>query len=334
VASGLAGVARMAERVTAVAAAALEAPTSVVIDQLHALGITSPQTLLPFHPRVRDRDDISVLRCSASGVIVLSTTAHVTEKKTYEDNASFRYWGPAVETRRQSALKCSEDDRRRAKMVDPLLAGKTWLDIGAGAGGILDIAASRAAAAVAVEPQSAAREAMIADGYTVVPYCKDVPCGEGSVAFDLVTSFHVIEHLLDPVGVLREARERMAAGGTCVVEVPHARDFLLDFLECETFRAFTLWSEHLVLHTRESLKAVMEVGQAALLALLSRRPRRDCIFGAWPDPGGRAQLSGSLGGRFLRRRCPGGAAIPCGESFALAAAWQAGRTPKVEPPVR
>jgi SAM-dependent methyltransferase len=108
-----------------------------------------------------------------------------------------------------------------------------------------------------VEPQPAARVAMEKDGYTVFPYIADVPCKEDDDNFDLVTSFHVVEHLLDPVGVLRAAYNRMAVGGTCVIEVPHARDFLLDFLDLEPFKNFTLWSEHLVLHTRQSLKAIL-----------------------------------------------------------------------------
>ena len=40
-------------------------------------------------------------------------------------------------------------------------------------------------------------------------------------------------------------------------EVPHARDFLLQTLELKAFREFTLWSEHLVLHTRDSLHRFM-----------------------------------------------------------------------------
>lgn len=233
------------------------APTkSVIIDELTRLGITSRATLVPFHPSVRDRNDVSVLRCSSSGLIVLSTTDHVTEKETYEDKSTFKYWGDSAQTRRESALKCYADDSRRAAMVEPLLFGNKWLDIGTGAGGILDIAASKGKRAVAVEPQSAAREAIAKDGYEVYPYISDIPKEDDG--FDLVTSFHVVEHLLDPVGVLREARDRMAVGGTCVIEVPHARDFLLDFLDFDPFKNFTLWSEHLVLHTRESLKAILE----------------------------------------------------------------------------
>lgn len=230
---------------------------SEVVRQLVKLNVTTTGTLKPFYHRVRDNDDISVLRCSASGIIVLATTSHVTKETTYEANTNFNYWGKEVETRRQSALKCFEDDNRRASMIEPLLIGKKWLDVGTGAGGILDIAREKAAIAVACEPQLSARNAMKKDGYDVYAYVSDIPVNN-ELQFDLCTSFHVLEHLLDPVGVLSDMHKRMAPGGTCIVEVPHARDFLLDFLDFEPFKRFTLWSEHLVLYTRDSLKTVLE----------------------------------------------------------------------------
>ena len=50
----------------------------------------------------------------------------------------------------------------------------------------------------------------------------------------------------------------LTSGGKVVIEVPHARDFLLSFLDSAPFRSFTLWSEHLLLHTRESLRRYLE----------------------------------------------------------------------------
>ena len=38
-----------------------------------------------------------------------------------------------------------------------------------------------------------------------------------------------------------------------IIEVPHANDFLLKTISNKDFKNFTLWSQHLVLHTRVSL---------------------------------------------------------------------------------
>jgi hypothetical protein len=74
----------------------------------------------------------------------------------------------------------------------------------------------------------------------------------------LVTAFHVLEHLGDPVRTLQALGFVMADGGRLIVEVPHARDWLL--CNCEAFRAASLWTQHLILHTRDSLTALLEAG--------------------------------------------------------------------------
>lgn len=68
--------------------------------------------------------------------------------------------------------------------------------------------------------------------------------------------FHCLEHLPDPVCTLKEIFQKLKPDGEgkIVIEVPHARDFLLDQLQWNSFKNFTLWSQHLVLHTRNSLE--------------------------------------------------------------------------------
>ena len=44
-----------------------------------------------------------------------------------------------------------------------------------------------------------------------------------------------------------------------MIEVPHAKDLLLSYVPCEKFKQFTLWSQHLILHTRESLRKTLEI---------------------------------------------------------------------------
>ena len=42
-----------------------------------------------------------------------------------------------------------------------------------------------------------------------------------------------------------------------ILEVPHANDFLLEHMSVSAFIQFTLWSQHLVLHTRDSLRRML-----------------------------------------------------------------------------
>jgi len=56
------------------------------------LGISDEQSIVPFYNKVRDRDDVSVLKCQKSEVIFLSRSDHM-ELSHYETKQDFRYWG-------------------------------------------------------------------------------------------------------------------------------------------------------------------------------------------------------------------------------------------------
>ena len=105
-----------------------------------------------------------------------------------------------------------------------------------------------------MEPQSGARECLQRLGYQVYRDLQDVRDND----FDVVTLFHVFEHLTQPLEFLRRIREILKPGGKIVIEVPHAKDFLLSTLDWEAFKAFTSWSEHLILHTRRSLTIFLQ----------------------------------------------------------------------------
>jgi 2-polyprenyl-3-methyl-5-hydroxy-6-metoxy-1,4-benzoquinol methylase len=74
---------------------------------------------------------------------------------------------------------------------------------------------------------------------------------------DVVTLFHVLEHIVEPIEILRQVKRILRPSGIVIIEVPHARDALFDLYGSEPFKNFTFWSEHLVLHTRQSLIALV-----------------------------------------------------------------------------
>lgn len=219
-------------------------------DLLIALGLSDAKSFEPFHPRVRDRDDVKALRCTRTGAIVLDRADHI-DVTLYEQRSDLAYWGS--ETRQEKLAALYEDDARRAELIRARITGKKWLDVGTGLGGVLDYGKAFAEEIAAVEPQEGARKLLTDLGYQVFKGIEDAPDGH----YDLITLFHVLEHTLDPVDILTTVRRKLAPGGSVVVEVPHAQDFLLSVLEVEAFRSFTLWSEHLILHTRITLDAVL-----------------------------------------------------------------------------
>ena len=63
--------------------------TNKIRQELISLGIIDDKKVINFYPRVRDRDDVSVLKCEHSGVIFLSGTDHIEE--SYYNDRQFLY---------------------------------------------------------------------------------------------------------------------------------------------------------------------------------------------------------------------------------------------------
>jgi SAM-dependent methyltransferase len=215
------------------------------------LGISDEQSIVPFYEKVRDRDDVSVLKCQKSGVIFLSRSDHINIFH-YENSKGFSYWD--ARDRKTAVLSEYEDFQRRFDQLKNVIANKKWIDIGTGNGGILDLMAPIASEAIAIEPQENARNALIKIGYKVFSSLEDIT----EKNFDVVTLFHVFEHLTNPMETLKKIRDKMSFGGKVIIEVPHARDFLISFLNLDAFKSFTFLSEHLILHTRDSLRIFLE----------------------------------------------------------------------------
>jgi hypothetical protein len=217
---------------------------------LISLGICFLDSIQEFYPRVRDRDDVKAMRCSKSGVIFLQFSDHIDALQYYDKKNKLEYWAAAC--RQEALLSCVDDDKRRAEQFETVIRNKRWLDKGTGVGGVLDLLGPHAAYVCAVEPQVTAREELKYFGYHVYKDVRDVK----EKNFDVVTLFHVFEHMPDPLESLYLIASKMEKGQV-IIEVPHAKDALLTLYDLDSFKEFTLWSEHLILHTRMSLEVLL-----------------------------------------------------------------------------
>ena len=218
-------------------------------DLLIKYNLITEDSVEKYYSKVRDRDDIQVYK--SNEIIFLSRTDH-TDVSYYNEKKYLKHWG---ELDRKVGMKSGlEDMQRRTDSIKYLVSNKKWLDVGSGLGEILESLGDTANECIAVEPQDSKRKVLQEAGFNVYPLTEDIK----EVDFDIVTMFHVLEHLDEPIEVLKQIREKMTDNGKIVIEVPHARDFLLSFLDLDDFKEFTLWSEHLILHTRNSLRVFLE----------------------------------------------------------------------------
>lgn len=111
-----------------------------------------------------------------------------------------------------------------------------------------------------------------------------------------------------PISTLKAIREKLVIDGSIVIEVPSANDLLLNQLYTKSFMEFTLWSQHLILHTPDSLKRFLQM--AGFRQIMIRQVQR---YG----------LSNHM--TWLHKGMPGGHKheLSCIESPELVAAYQA-----------
>ena len=216
-------------------------------DILCELGLAHEDSLEPYYPTVRDRADVGVLIDTRSGVILLDRTDHM-DVSHYEGVDTASYWGG--KTRAEALANYREDDERRSAQWAHLFSGKDVVDVGCGTGGFLDLVRPLAKSVSGVEPQAYMRDELTRLGHTVFRLPEDAP----AASFDVAFLFHTLEHVVEPLEVLREVKRILRPGGVLVVEVPHAKDALLDL---GAFKKFSLWSEHLILNTKESLEVFL-----------------------------------------------------------------------------
>ncbi len=96
-----------------------------------------------------------------------------------------------------------------------------YLDVGCGSGAALGVARALGWRTAGIEVDAAAAEK--ARRFADELHAGDVltaPVAPGR--FDVVTAMHVLEHVPDPVGMLRRMLEWLAPGGLLIVEVPNA----------------------------------------------------------------------------------------------------------------
>ena len=192
---------------------------------------------------VRDAPNLKILECKDCRLVSLSSFEHI-QSGHYENS---RMHGEEIQTMESWLQNTEWDDQRRFEMLKSILPNKKFLDFGCGNGGFILRGKELAAEIVGLEVEERVRDYW-SGRMNVVP---DLESAGGG--YDLITAFHVVEHLPDPRKVLWEMSEHLNDNGMIVVEVPSSEDALLTMYECDAFQRFTYWSQHLFLFNANTL---------------------------------------------------------------------------------
>ncbi len=223
-----------------------------IFETLSHIGVASIENRELFSESTRDMKALNVYRDRKSGVIYIDE--HFGGEDIYTDAEYRRSDGPSKTEAR--SYEATLDAERRISDYRAYAAGRRILDFGCGDGAFLRALQHTTTYCCGVELQQDYLDGLNQAGIPCFKSLNDIPSG----SIDTVVCFHVLEHLPQPLPVLADLMRVLRPGGTAVFEVPHAKDFLMTHLKSEAFKAFTLWSQHLVLHTRESLLRLLHVG--------------------------------------------------------------------------
>jgi SAM-dependent methyltransferase len=170
-------------------------------------------TLAPRYEGIRDLvtgEHFSVLTCGSCNLGV--TAPRVTDLARYYGQT---YWGG------RHGFTAEYCARRRVKMLTRMTQsppGSRVLDFGCGDGTFLRRAARAGWKAFGVEA-SFRPEDKKSDDYEVFNSLDGV---RGRGPFEAITMWHVLEHLTDPLAMVRELKDLLAPGGVFIIGVPDA----------------------------------------------------------------------------------------------------------------
>ena len=188
--------------------------------------------LFPAHDHISG-EDFQVVQCKTCGLIFVNPQP--------PPDQLGRYY-PAVHQISEPAAYERLDARPRVRAVSQLLKGQSGrvLDVGCGKGLFLAGLRDQGWQAVGVEMSEVSGKH--ARSLNLEVFSKPLEkCGFDQGSFDVVTLFHSLEHMPNPVQLLHHIHNLLRPGGYMVVEVPnagswYARAFKGDWFHCDVPR--------------------------------------------------------------------------------------------------
>jgi 2-polyprenyl-3-methyl-5-hydroxy-6-metoxy-1,4-benzoquinol methylase len=199
---------------------------------------------------VRDNPELEVFECASCGLVFLSSFDHI--KDGFYENSEMH--GKDVLDIQTWTRETEWDDERRFQYLKSALPNQRLLDFGCGTGGFLLKVQDLAATVHGIELETRLNSHYKSRDLTIFKNLSDIQSDIRRKGYDIITMFHVLEHIPDPKSILVELSEILADGGQIIVEVPNADDALLTLYKNKPFSNFTYWSCHLFLFTAKTLK--------------------------------------------------------------------------------
>jgi len=191
-----------------------------------------------------------ILECINCSFVFLNDDSHISDLH-YEQSLMH----DSNQTLEESRNNTNEDDLRRFEMLATEVKDKNLLEVGVGNAGFLRLAQISTNAAYGVEPEKKHHENFKQENLNI--YSSLNSFKETKVAIDVIVSFHVIEHVKNPIIFLFELLGFLRKDGKLFIETPNSNDALIKLYESPAFKNFTYWDNHLVLFNYKSFEYML-----------------------------------------------------------------------------
>ena len=194
---------------------------------------------------------MNLLRCNACGLVVDRAIWQQSANATLEDE----WFGEDYDPQCSPWVRLFErwNNKRTCKRITSLdLPGKRLFEIGVGSGSFLQYMRDRGFEAMGCDLSKAICQ-MVRDKYGIamhygyVSELPDAPC------FDIVVMNHVLEHVVDPVDLLRDIKRRIQPGGVVHLAVPNVSCWGARLPGWTSYEPY-----HLLYFTPETLRLTVE----------------------------------------------------------------------------
>jgi len=212
-----------------------------IINELRDLNLISKSSVVELKNKTRD-GKIKVFKDLKSKIIFLDK--FVTDEKYYSsvkydfvNSSNSKIKIENIKTRNgQIKTPMINDDYRRASQFEKILKNKNILDFGCGYGGFL-MNLKKYKSLTGVELRKDCIN-YIRRNFNKINISNDI--NSLNKKFDVITIFHVLEHLPYQVNVLKNLKSKLNRKGKIIIEVPHAQDYLILQDELDDLRNFDL----------------------------------------------------------------------------------------------
>lgn len=176
------------------------------------------------HKLLHSLNDGVLVTCQSCGVVTFAPRPTLEELEAFYNNGYHDKFSESAMANERFAQNRYQSLVQMLYRYAPKLVMQTerkLLDVGCGTGDFLQVAQQAGWNVTGTELAKDAvdRASEKVGGHILQGDITDIDLSDGS--YNLVTSYHVVEHLLDPIAQLKRCHELLAPGGLLFVETPN-----------------------------------------------------------------------------------------------------------------